>query len=101
MMKRVILLLSLSLPLVAGVKNLSLHQALDMVKHDNLEVKIARFSEQMQAMEVKVAEGMNYGSLDVSLTGMRSNDAINVFGFKLMSREATFADFGFADLWKP
>ncbi len=97
MMKRVILLLSLSLPLVAGVKNLSLHQALDMVKHDNLEVKIARFSEQMQAMEVKVAEGMNYGSLDVSLTGMRSNDALNVFGFKLMSREATFADFGFAD----
>ena len=97
MMKRVMLLLSLSLPLVAGVKNLSLHQALDMVKHDNLEVKIARFSEQMQAMEVKVAEGMNYGSLDVSLTGMRSNDALNVFGFKLMSREATFADFGFAD----
>jgi len=97
MMKRVILLLSLSLPLIAGVKNLSLRQALEMVKHDNLEVKIARFSEQMQAMEVEVAEGMNYGSLDISLSGMRSNDALNVFGFKLMSREATFRDFGFSD----
>lgn len=96
-LKRVVLLLSLSLPLVAGVKNLSLQQALEMVKHDNLEVKIARFSEQMQATEVKVAEGMNYGSLDVSLTAMRSNDAGNVFGFKLQSREATFGDFGFAD----
>lgn len=100
-MKRVILLLSLSLPLVAGIKNLTLPHALDMVKHDNLEVKIARFSEQMQAMEVKVAEGMNYGSLDVSLTGMRSNDALNVFGFKLMSREATFGDFGFSEFLGP
>ena len=97
MMKRVVLLLSLSLPLMAGLKNLTLHRALEMVRHDNLEVKIARFSEQMQQMEVKVADGMNYGSLDLSLTGMRSNDALNVFGFKLMSREATFADFGFSD----
>jgi len=88
------LLLSLSLPLMAGMKNLTIQQAVDMVKHDNLDVKITRFSEQMQQMEVKVAEGMNYGSLDVSLTGMRSNDAGNVFGFKLQSREATFGDFG-------
>jgi outer membrane protein TolC len=96
-MKRVVLLLSLSLPLVAGVKHLTLPRALEMVKHDNLEVKVARFTEQMKQTEIKVAEGMNYGSLDVSLTGMRSNDALNVFGFKLMSREATFADFGFSD----
>jgi len=97
MMKRVVLLLSLSLPLMAGLKNLTLHQALQMVKHDNLEVKIARFSEQIQQTEVKVAEGMNYGSLDISLSAMRSNDALNVFGFKLMDREATFADFGFSE----
>ncbi|SFV66123.1 Type I secretion system, outer membrane component LapE [hydrothermal vent metagenome] len=94
MINRVILLVSLSLPLVAGVKNLTLHNALQMVKHDNLEVKIARFNEQMKQTEVKVAEGMNYGKLDVSLSGMRSNDAGNVFGFKLQSREATFGDFG-------
>ena len=94
MLKRVILLLSFSLPLVAGIKNLALSDAINLVKHDNLEVKVARFSEQMQAMEVKVAEGMNYGTLDLSLTGMRSNDAGNVFGFKLQSREATFGDFG-------
>jgi len=97
LMKKVMLLVSFALPLTAGVKHLTLPEALDIVKHDNLEVKVARFSEQMQAMEVKVAEGMNYGSLDVSLSGMRSNDALNVFGFKLMDREATFADFGFSD----
>ncbi len=101
MIRRVILLVSLSLPLMAGLKNLSLHQALGMVKHDNLEVKVARFSEQMKATEVKVAEGMNYGSLDVSLSAMRSNDALNVFGFKLMDREATFGDFGFSEFLGP
>jgi hypothetical protein len=28
---------------------------------------------------------------------LRSNDAGNVFGFKLQSREANFGDFGFSD----
>jgi len=97
MIKKMIFLFSLALPLAAGVKNLTLSNAIDLVKRDNLEVKIARFSEQMQQMEIKVVEGMNYGSLDLSLTGMRSNDALNVFGFKLMSREATFGDFGFSE----
>jgi len=99
--KRVVLLVSLSLPLLAGGTHLTLSEALEMVKHDNLEVKVARFTEQMKQTEVKVAEGMSYGSLDVSLTGMRSNDAMNVFGFKLMSREATFGDFGFSEFLGP
>jgi outer membrane protein TolC len=35
--------------------------------------------------------------LDVKLQALRSNDAGNIFGFKLKSREATFGDFGFAE----
>ncbi|RLA64375.1 MAG: TolC family protein, partial [Epsilonproteobacteria bacterium] len=42
-------------------------------------------------------EGLNYGKLDLTMMGMRSNDAGNVFGFKLQSREATFGDFGFSE----
>jgi outer membrane protein TolC len=68
-----------------------------MLKEKNLELKISKFNEQMKAYEAKAVEGQNYGKLDVSLTGMRSNDAGNVFGFKLQSREATFGDFGFAE----
>jgi outer membrane protein len=86
-----------SWPLLAGLNNLDLNQAISMLKNNNLELKISHFNEQMKAYEAAAAKGHNYGKLDVSVAGMRSNDAGNVFGFKLQSREATFGDFGFAD----
>ena len=92
--KRYIILLVISLPLFAGVKNLTLNRAIQILKNDNLELKISRFNEQMKEYEVKAVEGLNYGKLDLTVAGMRSNDAGNVFGFKLQSREATFGDFG-------
>jgi len=95
--KKSLILLLLNLPLFASVENLTLSTALHMLKEKNLELKISRFNEQMKVYEAKVAEGQNYGKLDVAVTAMRSNDAGNVFGFKLQSREATFGDFGFAE----
>ena len=96
-LKKSLILLLLNLPLLASVENLQLETALSMLKENNLELKISRFNEQMKAYEAKAVEGQNYGKLDLSLTGMRSNDAGNVFGFKLQSREATFGDFGFSE----
>jgi outer membrane protein TolC len=84
-----------SWPLLAGLNNLDLNQAISMLKNNNLELKISHFNEQMKAYEAAAAKGHNYGKLDVSVAGMRSNDAGNVFGFKLQSREASFNDFGF------
>ena len=95
--KRYLLLLAITLPLLAQAKALSLQEAIGLLKKENLELKIARFNEQMKRYEAKAAQGHNFGSLDVTVMGMRSNDAGNVFGFKLQSREATFADFGFSD----
>ena len=92
--RRYILLLACALPLLAGVKHLSLTQAIEILKKDNLELKISRFNEQMKAYEAEATEALNYGKLDLSVAGLRSNDAGNVFGFKLQSREATFGDFG-------
>ena len=97
LIKRYFFAVFAALPLFAGLQNLSLSQALEMVKHDNLEVKISHFEEQMKAYEVDAAEGMNYGKLDLTVNAMRSNNALNVFGFKLQSREASFGDFGFSD----
>lgn len=77
--------------------NLSLEKALQIMKKNNLELKISKFNEQMKAHEAKVAKGHNYGKLDLKVQALRSNDAGNVFGFKLKSREATFGDFGFAE----
>ena len=93
-MKKYLIFL-LSWPLFAGLNNLDIQQAVTMLKNNNLELKISRFNEQMKAYEAVTAEGHNYGKLDLTVSGMRSNDAGNVFGFKLQSREATFNDFGF------
>ncbi|SHO81068.1 Type I secretion system, outer membrane component LapE [hydrothermal vent metagenome] len=87
----------LAVPLFAGVHNLSLNKALKIVKKNNLEVRIAKFNQKMKKIESKIAKGYSYGKLDLTVQGMRSNDAGNVFGFKVQSREATFADFGFAE----
>ncbi len=95
--KRYLLLLILTLPLFSGVKHLSLNQAIEILKKDNLELKISRFTEQMSAYEAEATKALNYGKLDLTVAGMRSNDAGNVFGFKLQSREATFGDFGFSE----
>jgi len=88
------LMIVIPLVLSAGIKNLTLSRAMTLLNKNNLELKISRFTEQMKAYEAKAAKGHKYGKLDASITAMRSNDAGNVFGFKLQSREATFGDFG-------
>ncbi|HEO99609.1 MAG: TolC family protein [Campylobacterales bacterium] len=92
-MKKYLIFL-LALPLFAGLENLQLQQALELLKENNLELKVSRFEAQMKDYEAKAAKGHHFGKLDVTVSGMRSNDAGNVFGFKLASREATFGDFG-------
>ena len=99
MMRIKILLLSLllSAELFAGLNNLTLSKALKLLDKNNLEIKISKYSSQMKAYDQLVAESHQYGKLDLTMMAMRSDDAGNVFGFKLQSREATFGDFGFSE----
>lgn len=76
---------------------LSLPAALEILDNNNLEIKTTALDVQSAASDSAIAKGYNFGSLDFTQTASRSNDAGNVFGFKLSSREATFGDFGFAD----
>ncbi len=98
---KTIFIFLIAIPLFAGMENLSLDQALKIVQRENLEIKIAQFNAQMQKYETKIVQGHSFGKLDLTLQGMRSNDAGNVFGFKLQSREATFGDFGFDEFLGP
>ncbi|WP_187646951.1 TolC family protein [Nitrosophilus labii] len=83
--------------LFAGVENLKLDEAIKLLKKNNNEIKIAKFEEEIAKFKTKIAKSYNYGTLDYTFNALRSNDAGNVFGFKLQSREATFRDFGFSD----
>jgi outer membrane protein TolC len=97
MLKIVMVILIGALPMFAGLRNLSLHRALKILDKNNLEIKISKYEELMRYYDKKVVDAMHYGKAEISITAMRSNDAGNVFGFKLQSREANFADFGFSD----
>ena len=74
---------------------LTLDEALDILKSDNLEIKAATLDVKSAKEKAKTVSGMNWGKLDLIQDYANSNDAGNVFGFKLTSREASFADFGF------
>lgn len=97
-MKKIVGVLSATMILYANSINypgsLSLSQAIEIVKSDNLEIKVAEFDKEIAGEESDIASGYNYGSLNLIQDVARSDDAGNVFGFKLASREATFGDFG-------
>ncbi len=99
-MNKIVGFICVSIALYANVINtsgsLSMQQAIEIVKSDNLELKTAKFDEQIASEDIDIAKGSNFGSLTLSQDVSRSNDAGNVFGFKLASREATFGDFGFS-----
>jgi len=94
MWRPVAIMLIGALPALAGLKNLSLHQALKILDEKNIEIKVSQYDEMMKKYDELAVEGKNWGSATITLQALRSNDAGNVFGFKLQSREATFGDFG-------
>lgn len=87
--------------LLNASQSLSLESALEMLKSQNLEIKSAQIDIEGALQDAKAASANHYGKLDFIQDFARSDDAGNVFGFKLSSREANFGDFGFSDFLTP
>ena len=99
-MKKIVSILSFALLVnvyAVTTDSLTLDEALTLLKNDNLEIKAAKFDVKSAKKDIEVIQGKNWGKLTFTQDMARSNDAGNVFGFKLTSREATFGDFGFGD----
>jgi len=99
-MKKIVSILTFALLLSANdttTDNLSLENALQILKSQNLEIKNATLDVDVARQDQKATKGINWGKLDFVQNVARSNDAGNVFGFKLTSREADFGDFGFSE----
>lgn len=94
--KRFIITLVLSV-LNLNAFSLTLDEAITLLKKQNLEIKTSSLDAKNAQKDQLISQGYRYGSLDFTQNVLRSNDAGNVFGFKLSSREASFGDFGFAD----
>ena len=98
-MKKLVSLLFMALLLNASentsLNSITLDEAINILKSQNLEIKAAELDLNSAKEEAKTASGNHYGKLEFIQDFARSNDAGNVFGFKLTSREADFGDFGF------
>ncbi len=98
-MKMISSLLAIGLSLygapLSSETSLTLDEAIEILKQDNLEIKAAQYELQSTQAKTDQASAMNWGSLDLILNAANSDDAGNVFGFKLASRQAAFGDFGF------
>ncbi len=96
--KKIIFMLFLSLTLnaaqIATTDSLTLSEAIEILKSQNLEIQAATLDVKAAKEDEKTASGKHWGKLDFIQDFSNSNDAGNVFGFKLASREATFGDFG-------
>ncbi|MDD5156797.1 TolC family protein [Sulfurimonas sp.] len=90
-----------SASLLAASQSLSLDEAVEILKNQNLEIKSATLDIEVATHDAKSVSGSHLGKLDFIQDFANSNDAGNVFGFKLTSREATFGDFGFSDFLTP
>ena len=94
-MKIFILLSIFTLALFA--QPLSLTQALELIKKQNLEVQSAQYEVQSANLDQDMAYAQNFGQLNFTQSMMRTDDAGKAFGFSLTSREASFKNFGFSD----
>jgi outer membrane protein TolC len=95
-----IIFLLLFSTLLFSNKALSLDEAIEKLKADNLEIKSAQLDIKSASANIDSVSGLNWGKLEFIQDFAHSNDAGNVFGFKLSSREATFNDFGFTQFGK-
>lgn len=76
-----------------AIENVTLDDALRIMRHNNIELSIAKLDEEIAMHEHEMANGNALGSLELTQSALRSNEALSVFGFKLQSREVTAADF--------
>lgn len=77
--------------------SLTLNDAIDKVKNNNLDVLNSQYDIDMLNKDLNIIKSKYYGKLDFTTNAIRSNNSGNVFGFKLSSREASFADFGLSE----
>lgn len=94
-MKKVLSIFSLAVMLNSSAfgNALTLNKAMEILRANNLEIKIAKLDQNIANKDKQVANGNYYGKLDFIQDFANSDDAGNAFGFKITSREATLQDF--------
>ena len=88
-------LLLLGSPLLLFSTTINFQESLVKTLENNKGLKAKKLEVEKSKLDLKEAESYNYGNLVFNENISRTNNAGYVFGMKLASREASFADFGF------
>ncbi|MDC0933545.1 TolC family protein [Arcobacteraceae bacterium] len=91
------LLLLTFLPLCLWGYTIDFNSSLLKTQEMNKGLKAKKLTILESKIDLDIAKGYDYGSLVFNENISKTNNAGYAFGMKLSSREATFADFGFAD----
>ena len=94
-MKKELLFLLTTSSLIAG--QVGFEEVLEKTLTNNKELKAKKLDIDTSKANYRNARGYELGNLTFNENVANSNNAMNVFGMKLASREATFGDFGFSE----
>ncbi|NLU90696.1 TolC family protein [Chitinophaga sp. Ak27] len=89
---------------VAGqeiVRDISLNEAIAAALNNNKDIHLARIDQNIAAINFKKTTAIFLPQVSLSYTGIRTNDPLNAFGFKLEQRTITQNDFNPALLNNP
>ena len=87
--------LFLFLPVFLFAYSIDFKTALEKTVTNNKSLQAKQKDIDIAKLDLKEAEGLNYGELVFSENILRTDHAGHAFGLKLGAREASFADFGF------
>lgn len=100
--KKQLIVAALALPMLswssAQAQTLDFKACVEAALGQNPQMQVSQHRMTQAQSALKEAQANRMPQITASLTGTRSNDAMNVFGMKLGQRQATFGDFGFADI---
>ncbi|MEF3192149.1 MAG: TolC family protein [Campylobacterales bacterium] len=83
------------LPVLLSGRQVTFHEAARAALEHNEELKSRELEVKRTNEEVRIAQAMGLGRASVGITAGYTNNPLHVFGSKLASHEASFADFGF------
>ncbi|WP_404317770.1 TolC family protein [Malaciobacter canalis] len=82
-------------------QSVSYNELLSYTLKNNKDLKTSKLNINLSELNIKEIDALNFGKLSIINETNRTNHSGYVFNSKLSSREATFKDFGFAQMNEP
>ena len=87
------LLVFLSTFSFGDIKNLTLNDAIKILKENNPQLQIANLETMIKEYDISIASASSYGKMDVTVDTLSSDSPLNSFAFKLQNKDIKQADF--------